>query len=305
MKTSRAGARALGLATALIWGLSFLSIKVAVAEIPPMSLGLVRFVVACLLLPLIALGLKEGLKVAPRDLPRLAAGGLVGVTLYFLFENNGILLLKASEASLVIGTIPVATMLAERLVLKTRLAGRSYVGAVLSFAGVGLIAARSEGAASSPIGFLYMAGAAASWVLYSFVTKPLGPRYGRVTITFWQSLFGLLGFVPFAVAESGSWTMPSAAGWLQVLYLGVFCSAVGYWFYVTSLDILGAGAASSFINLIPVVSVVAAYLVLGERLSGWQWLGGAVAVLGVWLATSPAASPAASPATTPAAPPQE
>lgn len=278
----------MGLATALIWGLTFLSIKVVVAVFPPMSLGFARFVVAVAILPLVALATKESLRVAPRDLPLLAASGLVGVTLYFLCENNGIMLLSASEASLIIGSIPVLTMLAERLFLGSRLGRRAYLGAVLSLAGVGLIAARSPGAASSPLGFVFMAGAAISWVGYSFLTRPLGPRYGRVAITFWQSLFGMLGFVPFVLAELPSWVMPGPVVVLNILYLGVFGSAIGYWFYVTSLDILGAGAASAFINLIPVVSVVAAYLVLGERLAGLQLLGGAVAVLGVWLATAPA-----------------
>jgi len=287
MKTSHATARALGFATAIVWGLSFLSIKVAVAEIPPMTLGLARFIVAVAILPLVALFVKEPLRVKAVDLPRLAASGLIGVTLYFLCENNGILLLSASEASLVIGTIPVATMLAERLFLKTKLGAKAYVGAFLSFAGVGLIAARSAGAASTPLGFLYMVGAALSWVAYSFVTRPLGARYGRVTITFWQSFFGMLGFLPFIIGELASIRAPSAGALLQVAYLGVFCSAIGYWFYVVSLDVLGAGPASAFINLIPVVSVVAAFAVLGERLAGLQLAGGAIAVIGVWMATAP------------------
>jgi len=165
-------ARAFGFATALIWGLSFLSIKVAIAAIPPMTLGLLRFVIAAALLPLLALATRESLRVEPRDLPRLASGGLLGVTLYFLCENNGVKLLSASEASLIVGVIPVVTMLAERAFLGTRVGFRSYLGALLSFAGVGLIAARSAGASSSPLGFLYMGGAALCWVAYSFVTAP-------------------------------------------------------------------------------------------------------------------------------------
>jgi drug/metabolite transporter (DMT)-like permease len=279
-------ARAFGFATALIWGLSFISIKVAIVAIPPMTLGLLRFIIAAALLPLLALATRESLRVKPRDLPRLASGGLLGVTLYFLCENNGVKLLSASEASLIVGVIPVVTMLAERLFLGTRVGFRSYLGALLSFAGVGLIAARSAGASSSPLGFLYMGGAALCWVAYSFVTRPLSERYGQVSITFWQSLFGMLGFIPFAIAEKASLAGLSAPVVLNVLYLGVFCSALGYWFYVVSLDVLGAGPANSFINLIPVVSVLAAFLFLGERLSGLQWAGAAAAVAGVYLATA-------------------
>jgi drug/metabolite transporter (DMT)-like permease len=287
MNRDRAKAQAMGLATALMWGLSFLSIKVSLAALPPMTLGLARFVIAIVVLFLIALAIREDLKVAWKDQPLLAAGGFVGVTFYFLCENNGVKLLTASESSLVIGVIPVATMLAERLILGTKLGARAYVGAFLSFLGVGLIAARSPGASSSPLGFVYMAGAALSWVAYSFVTRPVSTKYGRLSVTFWQSFWGLLGFIPFAVAEHPALGSLSTGLVLNLLYLGVFCSALGYWFYVTSLDILGPGPSSTYINLIPVVSVIAAFFLLGERLSGLQLAGGAAAVIGVYLATMP------------------
>jgi drug/metabolite transporter (DMT)-like permease len=274
-----------GLFVALIWGLSFLSIKTAVAVLPPMTLAASRFVIACAVLPLIALAARERMRVAWRDVPVLAAGGLVGVTLYFLGENNGVRLLSASESSLIIGAIPVLTVLTERVFLKTKLGARAYLGAFASFAGVALIVARSEGASSSPIGYLYMGVAALSWVAYSFLTRPVSGRYGRITVTFWQSLFGLAGCIPFALTEHAAWRAPGTEVVLNVLYLGVLCSAVGYWLYVETLDTLGAGRASVFINLIPVVSVIGAFFILGERLGGLQLLGGAIAIAGVYLAT--------------------
>lgn len=274
-----------GLLVAVLWGLSFLSIKVAVAVVPPMTLAVSRFVVACALLPLIALLMRESLRIHWRDVPILAASGIVGVTIYFLGENNGVALLSASESSLIIGAIPVLTVLSERVLFGAKLGARAYVGAFLSFAGVALIVARSSGATASPLGYLYMGIAAVSWVLYSFLTRPVSTRYGRLTVTFWQSFFGLLGCIPFAVAEHPALAVPSFAVLMNILYLGIFCSAIGYWLYIVALDLLGAGRASVFINLIPVVSVVAAFFVLGERLGGLQWTGGAIAIVGVYLAT--------------------
>jgi drug/metabolite transporter (DMT)-like permease len=282
------GARIMGLFVSFLWGLSFLSIKVALGALPPMTLAFARFLISVAILPLIAALMRESLRIRLRDLPLLSLGGLVGVTLYFACENSGVQLLSASEASLIIGVIPVATMLAERVFLKTRLRFRSYIGAILSFAGVALIAARSPGAVSSPMGFVYMVGAALSWVVYSFVTKPLSASYGRVCITFWQSAAGLAGFVPFMFAEHPRLGVLGPAIWLNVLFLGIFCSAIGFWFYIVSLDVLGAGPSSAFINLIPVVSVVAAYFILGDRLNALQLAGGAAAVIGVYLATASA-----------------
>jgi drug/metabolite transporter (DMT)-like permease len=288
----RRSALFLAVLVSVIWGLSFLSTKVAMTALPPMTLAAMRFVVAVLLLLPLALAAREDLRLAPRDLPFMALGGLTGVTVYFLCENNGIALLTASESSLVIGTIPILTMLVDRLAFGTRLRARSYIGALLSLAGIALIVLPSLGTRPSSLaGFLYMGGAAASWVVYVLVTKPLGARYGHIGVTFWQSLFGLAGCIPFAIAESRGWKAMNLTVALNVLYLGVFCSAVAYWLYVVALDRLGAGTTSVFLNLVPVVSVGAAFFLLGERLGPLSLAGGAVAVGGVYLATSKRGGP--------------
>jgi drug/metabolite transporter (DMT)-like permease len=253
-----------------------------------MTIAVGRFVVAVVLVLPIALIAKENLRLALRDIPLMAASGLLGVTLYFLCENNGIALITASESSLVIATIPVLTLLVDRAIFKTRLKARSYIGAVLSFAGVALIVAPSLGSASSSImGFVYMGGAAVCWVAYALITKPLAGKYSGLSITFWQSLFGLVGCIPFALLESPKWgAFLGLPVLLNVLYLGVLCSAAGYLLYIAAIRKLGAGTTSVFLNLVPVVSVVAAYFLLGERLGGLTLAGGAVAVGGVYLATS-------------------
>jgi drug/metabolite transporter (DMT)-like permease len=277
-------------AVSVIWGLSFLSTKVAIASLPPMTIAALRFAVAVAVLLPIAFARREALRIRLRDLPLMAASGLLGVTLYFLCENNGIALLTASESSLVIATIPVLTMLVDRLALKTALGARSYIGALLSFAGVALIVAPALGESSSSLkGFLYMGGAALCWVAYALITKPLSASYSGLNITFWQSLLGLLGCLPFAFAERPSFGSVDLAVALNVLYLGLLCSAAGYLLYIAAMDKLGAGTTSVFLNLVPVVSVAAAYVLLGESRARKPLAGGAIAVAGVYLATSSAA----------------
>jgi drug/metabolite transporter (DMT)-like permease len=159
--------------------------------------------------------------------------------------------------------------------------------------GVALIVAPSIGGGSSSVeGFLYMGGAAACWVAYAMVTKPLSARYGGMNITFWQSVFGLVGCVPFAIAESPAWKAPGPVVALNVLYLGVLCSAAGYLLYIVAMERLGAGTTSVFLNLVPVVSVAAAFFILGERLGALTLAGGAIAIAGVYLATTPGGSSA-------------
>lgn len=274
-----------GVSVALIWGMTFLSIKVALREFGPMSLSLFRFVIASVLLAGIMAVTRTRFMVAWQDVPLLALSSFVGVTLYFFFENNGVLRLTASESSLIIGVIPVVTLISEILFLGTRPGRRVVLGIVLSFVGVALIVLRSESASVSPLGYLYMAGAALSWVAYGFATKPLSGRYPMLAITFWQMVIGAIGCIPFAVAERQVWGGLSAVALLNAAYLGIFGSAIGYWLYVIVLELLGPGRSSVFINLIPVVSVAASFVILGERLSALQVAGGVIAIGGVYMAT--------------------
>ncbi|MDX9958555.1 MAG: DMT family transporter [Spirochaetia bacterium] len=291
MVTSKRVAILLATATAIIWGLSFLSIKIAVTVVPPMSLGLARFVIATILFMLFFAAKRSLPRLALRDLPLMAGSGLIGVTLYFAGENNGIMLLSASESSIIVGTIPVLTVVADRLFTGARLRALQYSGAIISVMGVSLMVVESLKISAQPMGYLYMGIAALAWVAYAFATRPMLAKYSQTEVTFWQGLFGALGFLPFALLESMDWAGLTPLIIMNVLYLAVFCSALGYLFYIISMDVLGAGVASVFINLIPVVSVVASFFILGERLSPLQLGGAAVAVAGVYLTTMKARKP--------------
>jgi drug/metabolite transporter (DMT)-like permease len=302
----------------LFWGLSFVSIKVAGAVFPPMTMGALRFALAVALLLFIKNRAAPGEKLRRRDIPYLFGAGFTGVTLYFFCENNGVALVSASEASIIIGAIPVLTMAAEwlgdrlgRVRVKggktgeiqekapspKRIAGRRWFGAFFSLAGVALVARvpaadagtalgpeKLAGEAGNALGYLYMAGAALSWVAYSFLTRPLFTRSSRIHIVFWQSVFGFLGFLPFAALEYPRWGRPDLPVLAHILFLGVCCSALGYWFYARSLEVLGVGVSSIFINFIPVVTVIAGFFILDERLQPVQWAGAALVLSGVYLA---------------------
>ena len=275
-----------GLLAATLWGLSFLSTKVAVAVIPPMTLTAAQCTVACLALPAVVLLAREHLRVALGDLPILAVGGVVGVTVFFYCQNTGILKLSASESSLIIATVPVISVLCDRLFLGTRLLKRVYAGSLLSFAGVALIVARpSLHSGASLQGYAFMFGAVLAWVGYGFATRSVARRYGRLSVTFWQSLFGILGSLPFALRESRAWKLPGALVVLNVLFLGLMVSVAAFGLFVATIDRLGVGKASLFINLIPVVAVIAAFFLLGDRLGPLQWAGGSIVLTGVFLAT--------------------
>ncbi|MDR0451333.1 MAG: DMT family transporter [Treponema sp.] len=275
-----------------IWGASFISIKVTVSVFPPMTLGAFRFALAIALLIFIKGRLAPAEKLKVRDLPLLMGAGLAGVTAYFFFENNGVSLVSASEASIIVAAIPVLTLAAEWLGGKFRrknrgeapsMTVRRWLGAFISMAGVWLVAGVSFSISGSLLGYIYMSGAALSWVAYCFLTRPLFKRCSRIYIVFWQSVFGFLGFVPFAILEYPSWGVLTPLVFGHIFFLGIFCSALGYWFYAYSLEFLGVSVSSVFINFIPVVTVILGFIFLGERLMPLQWLGAVLVLSGVSL----------------------
>ena len=314
-------ALAAAIACVLFWGFSFISIKITVAVIPPMTLGALRFALALIFLFFIKKKQAPDEKIRKEDIPFLAGAGLTGVTLYFFFENNGVSMIPASEASIIVGSIPVITMIAEGLrekIVSRRKTGSQAsgssgephesdrrriffnkiilpgLGALISLSGVALVAGISFALSGSALGYIYMAGACVSWVTYCFLTRPLFNRRSRIYIIFWQSVIGFIGFLPFAFFESFRHVprqMPSLYVWGHVIFLGICCSALGYWLYALALKDLGVRTASLFINFIPVISAIGGFFVLGERLRPLQWLGAGLVLAGVYLGMASSGKP--------------
>jgi len=299
-----------------LWGFSFISIKESLQAFPPMTLGTVRFAIAIAVLFFMyrfspewpGKGLRnKGSAVSQfkADLPLLIGSGFAGVTFYFFCENNGVARVTASEASIIVAAIPVLTMIAEwfaeKSFYKTKsaddnmphdnapsLGWQSWLGALISIGGVALVAGVSFSLSGSVSGYVYMGGAALCWVSYSLLTRPLFDRKrSRLYIVFWQNAFGFLGFLPFAALEYKNWGQPTLPVMLHVLFLALGCSAFGYWLYAHAMEVLGVSVTSVFINLIPVVTVIAGFIVLDERLTLLQWAGAALVLAGVYLTVLP------------------
>lgn len=286
--------------TAVIWGLSFLSIKISVAVIPPMTLALLRFIMASVLLSLMIRILEPGSKLKKEDIPALSVAGIIGITVYFFFENNGVKMTTASVASMIIAAIPILSLLADYLFFKSPLSPYKIFCVLLSIIGVYLVVGANltgPHGRSNLMGNLMMMGAALSWVAYGIFTRPLGKKYSQLYIVTYQTIFGTLCLVPFSLLEMGNWQPVSTVVMLNVAFLGVFCSALGYYLYVYALKSLGIGVVSLFINLIPVVTVISSYFILKETISPAQMAGGALIIVSVYLASwrQAAGSRAASP----------
>jgi drug/metabolite transporter (DMT)-like permease len=203
---------------------------------------------------------------------------------YFVVESRGIKLTSATNAALIIAAIPIITVLAERLFFRTRIRGLQAAGIVLSVVGVYFIVRRSPTHFPHALaGNLFMLGACLSWVAYVVLSRDLHEPLAGLSLTAYQAAVGAVTLLPFALSELRSWRLPGTGVWLNILYLGIFCSGAAYFFYMYALARLGPVRTSSFTNLIPFIGAVGGLVLLGEKLSWLQLAGGLAVIGGVFL----------------------
>ncbi len=270
--------------TVVLWGISSSVVKIALREVPPATLALIRFIIASVVLYVITQALYPGLRTEKQDKKSMMLCGLVGVTTYFLFENYGLSFIKAANATIILALIPLFTIAVDRIVYKTPISLSKGIGVALSIIGVSLVIGNSisvNADVNEVIGSLLMLGAALCWVIFAMLNKGMEGKYPTIFLTARQSFYGGVFLVPFALLERKAWGPISAVSWVSILYLAFFCSALCYYLYLFGLKHLGATKANIYINLMPFIGVFAAYFMLGERLFPLQVLGGVVVLSGI------------------------
>jgi len=286
-------------AAMVFWGLSFVSSKAILnTGFPPMTMIFLRFFIASLVLFPLQRRLHPGFRLPKSDRLFLLLSALFGVFFYFLCESRGIQYTSASNAALITAIIPALTVAAEYLLYRNSVRVYQGAGIALSIVGVYFVVQKTPGQFDrAALGNLLMFGACLSWVAYNLFSRNLHKGMRGVNLITFQSMIATVLLLPFALSEvrflsAGSWSARSwsaggAVVWLNLLYLGVICTALSFFLYLYALARLGAVRVTSFINLLPIVSVAGGMAILGEQLLLAQMIGGAVIVLGVFLVNSP------------------
>jgi len=285
-----ASAYAAALGMTVAFGLSFVATKYALRGFEPLLLALLRFSLAGGILWVVWRLRRGPERVSRGELGRLAALGFISLTVYFSFENLGIARTSASEAAILIATIPLFVVILNTFTLRERNTARQWAGIALSFAGiVALVLLGGSGAGGGGLaGNLLVLAASLSAGVYSILARRLLVSRPALFVTTFQNLFGALFMLPLALAEAAlvgvRQPTPGAAG--GVLFLTVVCSITAYLLLNYAFRFIPASKVAVFINLTPVVAVASAYVLLGERFTAGQAAAAVVVVAGVWLTNS-------------------
>jgi drug/metabolite transporter (DMT)-like permease len=264
----------------VIWGSTYLAIRVLVRTVPPLLGAGARFVVAGALM-LAFIGPRRALRVGRRE---LAACALVGTLL--AAGGNGLVTLAERHvpsglAAVLIASVPL-WIIVFRAAAHDRIARGTLLGVLAGFAGVALLLLPGNRPAGVTLGpALIIVGAAASWGFGSFISAGLPlPGDGLVT-TGWQMLFGGIVLAISGAAAGEHVGTPSAESAWAWAYLVVIGSLVAYTSYIWLLRNAPISQVSTYAYVNPVVAVALGALILGEHVGAITIAGTTVIVASV------------------------
>jgi len=272
------------------WGISFVATKAALREVPPVTLVTVRFALGVLFLLAVLAFRRIPLLPSREDWPFLAMMGFVGVFVHQMLQAYGLRLTTAVNTGWLIGLIPIWSALLAVFLLREKFGLTKLSGLLLGFAGAALVVTRgfiSPDVLGLPStrGDLLILASTVNWAVYTILGHATIRKLGATRATAGAMLFGWLMLLPLFIARSGWREIPdlSAAGWGAILFLGIGCSGLGYLFWYGALEKIEASRVAAFLYIEPLVTLVAAVILLGERVTPTVVIGGLLVLAGVLL----------------------
>lgn len=276
-------------AALLLWASAFPGIRAGLAPVGgipgpdgfgPGELALLRFGTASIVLVIYALVVRLRMP-HKEDLGRIAAAGVLGISIYHLALNFGERTVESGAAALLISLSPVITALLSTHMLGEKLSRWGWTGIAISFAGGMLVSAGAGGEVGLEPGAFLILIATISTSLYFLVSKPGLMKYTATEFTSYAIWAGTIPLLFFAPTLLGQIEQAPTAAISAGVYLGVFPGAIAYVFWGYGLSKMPASRVSAFLYLQPANAAIIAYFWLNEVPAVAAIVGGIVSIAGV------------------------
>jgi drug/metabolite transporter (DMT)-like permease len=262
--------------TALCWGGNAIFGRLAVGEVSPMALTMLRWLFALALLLVVARGqlVRDWPVMRPR-LPFLAVMGALGFTAFNALYYVAAHWTSAVNIGILQGSLPVFVLIGAFLAYRTPVGPLQLTGVAVTMLGVVLVASRGDlarltGLALNLGDFLMIVCCA----LYAGYTVGLQrrPAVGALSLFTVLAAAALLTSLPLVGLEAalGHLQWPTAKGWVIVALVVLFPSFLAQIFFIRGVALIGPGRAGVFVNLVPVFASILAVAVLGETVALFQ-----------------------------------
>lgn len=275
------------LLTIVIWGTTFISTKILLADFQPVEILFFRFVMGFLVL---LAAYPRRLKTADykQELTFVLAG-LCGICLYYLLENIALTFTLASNVGVIISVAPFFTAILAHFAMKSeeKLRSQFFIGFVVAMAGIILISFNGRELELNPLGDLLAVVAALVWACYSILTKKISSfGYPVILSTRRTFFYGILFMIPALFlfdfqADLSRFT--NITYLFNIMYLGLGASALCFVTWNFAVKELGAVKTSVYIYMVPVITVVTSVLILHEQLTLLAGIGTILTLIGLFL----------------------
>ncbi len=277
----------IALFVSFVWGITFVSSRIVLATYTPYELLAIRFTMAYVVLWIIK---PQPLKIKSikSELYYLMAG-LTGVFGYFLLENTALLYTSVSNVGLLLAAVPIFVAIVLHIFTDDEKFERKFLyGFVIAFSGIAMIIYNGQvNLEVNPFGDFLAILAGIMWAFYSLALKKIEQDVSSLVQTrrvfFYGSLFSLIGM--FIIKGGTDLTGMFVDGiWLHVFFLGLLGSGACYVLWSQSMKWIGAVRTTNYIYLMPLFTMLASALVLGESITKLMIIGCILILTGVYVA---------------------
>ena len=272
---------------AVFWGANYAATKYAAEFIPPLLVVALRFAAGGVLMVCLLRVLEPADRLKPKDLLPVAGLGCLGVAVGQTAFTFGVSMTSAANTGLIFATAPIWGLLLGLLLGLERPALRSIVGVGLSILGVGIVFYEGLGAEGTSLaGDLFVLLAAMAFGSYTVLSMPVLERHSPLTVATYSLLFGglivLLLSSPYLAGLE--WESVGAGAWAAVAFSAVLATAFSFSAWQTGVSRIGANRVLVYQYLITVTGVASGIVFFGEVLGIEKIIGGAIILVGVYLA---------------------
>ena len=272
---------------ALFWGGNYAATKFAALFLPPLSIVALRFVVGGLVMYAVLRVLEPESTLDRKDLLPMAGLGCLGVAFGQTSFTFGVSLTSAANTGLIFATAPVWGLLFGFVLGLERPTWRGVSGVGLSILGVGLVFYEGLGLQdTSLVGDLLVLCAAIGFGAYTVLSMRVLGRHSPLAVATYPILFGgplvMALSVPFFTDLE--WASVGVGAWAAVAFSALFATAFAFAAWQTGVSRIGANRVLVYQYLITITGVASGVVFFDETLGAEQIIGGAVILVGVYLA---------------------
>jgi len=274
---------AAALVSVVLWAGAFVGIRAAGRSFSPGALALGRLTIGSVLLGAIA-AMRPFVRPTRRELLLLVLAGLLWFGVYNIVLNDAERQVDAGTAAMLVLIAPIIVVALAAVFLKERTTPNLLLGGVLAFAGVVLIGVATTSHHAPLAGVILCIVAAASSAVGVVAEKPVLNRISALQVTWTCCAVGAIICLPFAPLLVRELKAASASGIGWLLFLGIFPTSIAFttWAYALASGTAGRVVATAY--LVPPITIVLSWLILGEVPAAIAIFGGALCLVGVYIA---------------------